>query len=295
MFNRSNRLKDCAFGFSASVLLLLCATLPQRANAQITNPNVLIKGLGGPAGYGYATSKLNHDLEPGEHTPDPLTLPFPLFGSRMFFFVNPNGTVTIAPFRSYTPEPFPVSNYNYPIIAPYWADVDTRCEDCGTVYVGYPNEKTIVVTWDQVGYYNQHSDKTNTFQVVLRDRRQDFKGGYLDIEFRYAGLNWTTGDASGGSNGLGGTPALAGFDAGDGINLWVLPGSFSSSILNLVNGSNLIDPVPGIWSYSMRQTPQVVPEPFTIFGVSTALGFGSFFKRTVSKKQEKKSKISTPV
>ncbi|WP_013320865.1 PEP-CTERM sorting domain-containing protein [Gloeothece verrucosa] len=434
MFNRSNRLKDYAYGFSASVLLLLCGTLPQRANAQITNPNVLINGLGGPAGYGELSQEPNDD-----GSSNLLDLPFTInfFGNYFNeFWINNNGNLTFeSPLFRYTPEPFPVSNQ--PMIAPYWADVDTRCQDCGAVYVGSPNSDTVVVTWDQVGYYDEHSDKTNTFQVVLRNRSQDFTPGDFDIEFRYGGLNWTTGDASGGSNGLGGTPAQAGFDAGDGINFSALPGSFSSYILNLVNSSNLIDPVAGIWSFairqgsvpgtipgttpsnpllpvvtdngwefnfniqdpnipvfidplvgigydyvvdsgpniasvllptgigdnnyelwlfnptindyensgifltggnpftfspggvnrfsirgieveagldpndvqafvtgltfvspgqvSMRQIPQVVPEPFTIFGVSTALGFGSFFKRRVSKKQEKKSKISTPV
>lgn len=43
-------------------------------------------------------------------------------------------------------------------------------------------------------------------------------GGNFDIEFRYEAINWTTGSASGGTNGLGGTVARAGYTKGDGAN-----------------------------------------------------------------------------
>ena len=42
---------------------------------------------------------------------------------------------------------------------------------------------------------------------------------------RYENINWTTGDASGGSNGLGGSPARAGYSAGDGVHYFELPQS----------------------------------------------------------------------
>lgn len=101
-----------------------------------------------------------------------------------------------------------------------------------------------------VGFYSQNSSPTNTFQVVLRDRSSDFDPGDFDIEFRYADLNWTTGDASGGENGLGGSPAQAGFDAGDEENFLTLPGSRTEEILNLVNLSNTEE--PGLFSYAIR-------------------------------------------
>ena len=46
--------------------------------------------------------------------------------------------------------------------------------------------------------------------------------GNFDVDFRYNQLNWTTGNASGGINGLGGTPAQAGYDAGDGVHFATL-------------------------------------------------------------------------
>jgi len=71
------------------------------------------------------------------------------------------------------------------------------------------------VTWDDVGYYNSHANKLDAFQIQLIDESATGAGNF-DIEFRYEAINWTTGDASGGSNGLGGTVARAGFSAGDG-------------------------------------------------------------------------------
>ena len=62
----------------------------------------------------------------------------------------------------------------------------------------------------------------NTFQCVLAtdgksDEKSDRKSSSFAI-FLYPqdGINWTTGDASGGKDGLGGTPAQAGINAGDG-------------------------------------------------------------------------------
>ena len=48
--------------------------------------------------------------------------------------------------------------------------------------------------------------------------------GDFDIMFNYDGITWETGDASGGSNGFGGTPAGAGYSSGDG-NFFQFPGS----------------------------------------------------------------------
>lgn len=209
---------------------------------------VLLNGLGGDAGFGELALPRNDDGSSNQ-----LNLPFQInfFGNTFNnFFVNNNGNLT---FRSrlstFTPNPFPLANQ--PIIAPYWADVDTRCATCGEVYVASPNSDTVVVTWNNVGYFSNRSDKTNSFQTVLRNR-SDTGAGNFDIEFRYETLEWTTGNASGGVDGLGGTPAQAGFDAGDNTNFFTLPGSRTADILNLQNTSNLPDPVPGLWSFAVR-------------------------------------------
>ncbi len=190
-----------------------------------------------------------------------LNLPFDInfFGSNYeSFWVNNNGNITFGgALGSYTPEPFPLSFFN-PMIAPFWGDVDTRCFTCGSVFVGSPNASTVMVTWNDVGYFSQKSDLTNNFQLLLHDQG----AGDFDIEFRYDRLEWTTGDASGGSGGLGGTPAQAGFDAGDFVNYFMLPGSRTNAILDLQNTTNVSGGDPGLWSFAIRSgnVPGTTPE-----------------------------------
>ncbi len=97
--------------------------------------------------------------------------------------------------------------------------------------------------------YSQHQDLQNSFQVILTDR-SDVSPGDFDVEFRYTQCQWTTGDASGGIGGLGGTPANAGFDAGNGTDYLELAGSGTASVLDLCTTSNV--GVPGLWRYSFR-------------------------------------------
>lgn len=195
-----------------------------------------------------------------------LTLPFDInfYGtSYTSFFVNNNGNISFnRAVSGFTPTPFPVAEQ--PMIAPFWADVDTRCVTCGEVYVGSANAETVIVTWNNVGFYSNNDSPTNNFQLVLRDMEATTgQTGDFDIEFRYDRLAWTTGEASGGdANGLGGTPAQAGFDAGDETNFFALPGSFTADVLNLQNTSNVSSADPGLWSFSIRQgsTPGETPD-----------------------------------
>ena len=60
-------------------------------------------------------------------------------------------------------------------------------------------------------------------------------------------VQWTTGDDSGGIDGFGGTEALAGINAGDGINNITIPGSLTPSIINIAQTSNV--GIPGVWMF----------------------------------------------
>lgn len=208
----------------------------------------LLNGFGGPAGYGAQVMSPNDD-----QSSSLLNLPFALnfFGnSYSNFYVNNNGNITFnAPVWSYTPDPFPISSQ--PMIAPYWGDVDTRSNLSGQVYVAAPNANTVVVTWNNVGYYSYGTNKLNNFQLVLRNRA-DTGAGNFDVEFRYDRLEWTTGSASGGVNGLGGVQAQAGYDAGDGVNYFTLPGSRTAQVLDLADASNIDATTPGLWSFAIR-------------------------------------------
>ena len=123
-------------------------------------------------------------------------------------------------------------------------------------------------TWNDVGYYSAHVDKLDAFQLRLIDE----SGGNFDIEFRYQAINWTTGDASGGSGGLSGTPARAGFSAGDGIHVYELPQSGNQNAL-LGLPSNPAPPAtqgvtgePGIYRFQVRNGV-IVPSAPTINGL----------------------------
>jgi hypothetical protein len=206
----------------------------------------LLDGFGGTAGFGELAMGRNDDGSSNE-----LNLPFEInfFGGTFnTFFINNNGNITFNnPDGTFTPDPFPV--LGEPRIAPYWGDVDTRCSTCGEVYVAAPNADTTVVTWNNVGFFSSNSSLTNNFQAILRNQG----GGNFDIEFRYDRLEWTTGNASGGSGGLGGTPAQAGFDAGDGVNFFTIPGSRTAAVLDLQNTSNVSPATPGLWSFAIRE------------------------------------------
>jgi hypothetical protein len=222
-------------------------------------------GFGGEAGYG------TNSLEPNDDGSSPeAELPFAVnFFGQTFdsFYVNTNGNVTFqGNVSQYTPDPFPASSN--PMIAPFWGDADTRCAACGDVYYVSPNDDTVVVTWNNVGYFGEHSDLLNNFQLILHNRAGDVEGGQVlptgdfDIEFRYDRLEWTTGDASGGVGGFGGTPAQAGFDAGDHQNFFTLPGSRTSAVLDLKNTTNVAGGPAGLWVFSVRQggLPGSTPE-----------------------------------
>ena len=62
-------------------------------------------------------------------------------------------------------------------------------------------------------------------------------------------IEWTTGDWSGGRNGLSGTEALAGINAGDQTNHITIPGSQTPGILNVTRTSNI--DIPGMWMFKV--------------------------------------------
>ena len=74
-------------------------------------------------------------------------------------------------------------------------------------------------------------------------------GPFTFTSFLYADglIQWTTGDASGGTNGLGGTPAQGGFNAGDGERFFSIPGSQTPAIINIASTTNV--GIPGAWIF----------------------------------------------
>ena len=220
----------------------------------------LLVGYGGEAGFGTGVLEYNDD---GSSSPIDITAAFPngleFFGQRYRqMYVNTNGSISFGgPLGLYTPEAFPVANR--PMIAAYWGDADTRGAGRptrnGVYWAQTPGQ--VVITWFNVGYFNSHNDRLNSFQMVLTHKPSDDAGRWT-CEFRYNRLEWTTGDASGGGQGLGGTPAQAGFDAGNSRDFLMLPGSRTPRVLNLLNTSNVGH--PGVWRFDiLRGTPTRTP------------------------------------
>ena len=101
----------------------------------ISTPNpvhaaTLLNGLGGATGYGEGELASNDDQSTGD-----LTLPFPInFIGKVYnnFYVNNNGSISFgSPVSEFTPSAFPGAPA--PIVAPYWADVDTTNQPGGAL------------------------------------------------------------------------------------------------------------------------------------------------------------------
>jgi Ca2+-binding RTX toxin-like protein len=158
----------------------------------------------------------------------PLGFTINFFGTlRNNVFVNNNGNVTFnGPLASFTP--FPILTTGVPILAPFFADVDTTVGSSSPVTYGQGTVGSFPafgVNWIDVGFFGGGATTpTNDFQLVLIDR-SDISPGDFDIEFNYGAIRWEAGTASGGNqNGLGGNTARVGFSNGTTIGV-ELPGS----------------------------------------------------------------------
>lgn len=148
---------------------------------------------------------------------------FNLYGTlQSNFYINNNGNISFGSrYGNYTAYGFPINGY--PMLAAFWADVDTR--GAGAVYYRI-TEHQAVVTWDHVGYYGNQVDKLNTFQVIFSDGLDPTIGIGMNVAFSYGDMQWTTGSASGGNGGFGGTPAMVGVNKGNGVD-YALIGRFN--------------------------------------------------------------------
>ena len=70
-------------------------------------------------------------------------------------------------------------------------------------------------------------------------------------------IQWTTSDDQGGVNGLGGDqPPVAGYNAGDGIVSFMIPGSLTNDIIKIASTSNVL--VPGKWLFRLDEDDLVL-------------------------------------
>lgn len=131
-------------------------------------------------------------------------------------YINNNGNISFgSPYGTFSSSTFP-NNY-FIMIAPFWADVDTRNPESGLPYYKITDHYMIVI-WDRVGYFPDQADKLNTFQVIISDGSDPIIPNGNNVQFCYKDMQWTTGSASSGVNGFGGTPATVGTNKGDGFS-----------------------------------------------------------------------------
>jgi Secretion system C-terminal sorting domain/Nidogen-like len=165
-----------------------------------------------------------------DQSSDAIALPFvfELFGEQYdTLWINNNGNVSFdGPWWTYTANGFPDATFK--MVAPFWADVDTRdttfydadtTNDVPNGAVLFKLSSTaLYVNWIDVGYFSHHGELRNSFQLVITNGSDPVIPGGNNVSFCYQDMAWTTGDASQGQFGFGGSPATVGVNKGDGTN-----------------------------------------------------------------------------
>jgi hypothetical protein len=169
---------------------------------------------------GPGTCHYNDDFSIGASLP----FTFSLYGAQYTsIFINNNGNLSFgSAFGSFSPTGFPANGFA--MVAPFWSDIDTGDSgdngELGRVWRKQVGTNTFAVAWDHVGHYNENFDRENTFQVLISDGTNPDMGLGNNVCFCYEDMEWTTGDASGGSGGFGGTPATVGANHGNGVDFF---------------------------------------------------------------------------
>lgn len=131
-------------------------------------------------------------------------------------YINNNGNISFgSPYSTFSSNPFP--DPGFVMVAPFWGDVDTRNAGSGLPYFK-KTATALIVKWSNVGYYSSMADKLNDFQLIITDGTDPILPNGNNVAFCYGDMQWTTGSASGGTGGFGGTPSTVGVNKGDGTN-----------------------------------------------------------------------------
>jgi len=207
-------------------------------------------------------------------------------------YVNNNGNITFTnPLGTFTPSAISGGAFG-PIIAAFFADVDTRA--AGSLPVTYGSTtlggfNVFGVDYIHVGVFPSQPI-FNDFQMILTDR-SDTGAGNFDIQFNYDTIVWEAGTASNApAGGLGGTSALVGYWTSPTSN-FTLPGSLVNGALvnggpNALISHSLNSNILGQYNFQVRNgtviTPPPVdgvPEPETYAMLLAGLGVLGFIAR----------------
>ncbi len=215
----------------------------------------------------------------------PFSLPFTFcfYGNNETgFYINNNGNVSFGgPYWQYTPSGFPLSGF--PMLAPFWADVDTR--SCGNVW--YKIETSpyrVTVIWEEVGYFYNHCDKVDYMELIFTDGNDPLIGIGNNVAFSYNDLQWTTGDITG-NGGFGGSPASVGINSGDGVNFALVgrfdhPGSDYDGPGGNPDGVDYLDNQAFVFNTCNAQT-NIPPVPTGFPSMPIVVNVGETYNLTV--------------
>ncbi|MFT6898917.1 MAG: hypothetical protein ACJA13_003344 [Paraglaciecola sp.] len=215
------------------------------ANGYYTNtlgPNIVTTGGGNAANVGQADGR-NDDGFMALN----LGFNFTLFDNTYTsLFINNNGNVSFNSGISAFVPSGPLGA-TAPIVSPFFTDVDTRNPASGVVHYNLTADQ-LVVTWDNVGWFNQQGSPTDSFQLVLRSDDYTVPDGEGLIGFFYEAMGYDSTNTN--------TVAAAGFGDGEVGNGSVIQGSLASGLNAVLQDKYLwfdanLDVVP----------PDDVPEP----------------------------------
>jgi len=147
----------------------------------------------------------------------PLPFNFCFYGTNETqVYLNNNGNLSFSGMQpSFVPVPFPAVGYD--MIAPFWADVQTNCAFPAGSVCSETTNSHFIVTWTGVTVFFCDGTLFNSFQVILTDGSDPILPAGNNIGMNYGQMQWTTGTASGGSGGFGGSAAIVGLNQGNGV------------------------------------------------------------------------------
>ncbi len=186
--------------------------IPKKPDARGAAPNAFRSTLAAgaavtncvlPLDTSYIAVPRNDD---GSFGPIQLPFGFELYDSTYNqVWINTNGNLTFTDaYYEYVAAGFPIS---MPMVAGFWADIDTRNLTGGQIYYKLTSSH-LIVTWDRVGYYNQRVDRLNTFQIIIAALGDPLVGTASNVKFNYGDVQWAT------SGGFGGNPTTIGANSG---------------------------------------------------------------------------------
>lgn len=169
-------------------------------------------------------------------------------------FLNNNGNVSFGSgISAYVPTG--PTGANAPVISAFFGDVDTRNAASGVMHYNL-SANELVVTWDNVGFYNTQASATNSFQIVIRRDGYDLPPGEGLIGFFYGDMDWEVTGTS--------QTAAVGFGNGQGDAI-VIAGSNAPGMKDVVDNQYIwfnaaLEPVDP----TDPTDPGEVPEPTSI-------------------------------